>query len=85
LSRGLYATHNTILQVIASIVGFVTIVGTALLLGPAVGIFAIPLAYAVGTAVKVALLGIFLADRLRRLAAAGPATAGGENGEGADG
>jgi putative peptidoglycan lipid II flippase len=81
LSRGLYATHNTILQVIASIVGFVTIVGTALLLGPVAGIFAIPLAYAVGTAVKVALLGLFLADRLRRLAAARPATTDGEGGE----
>jgi putative peptidoglycan lipid II flippase len=69
LSRGLYATHNTILQVVASIAGFVTIVGTALLLGPPAGIFAIPLAYAIGTAVKVGLLGAFLAARLRRLTA----------------
>ena len=84
LSRGLYATHNTILQVVASIVGFVTIVGTALLLGPAAGIFAIPLAYAVGTAVKVALLGVFLAERLRRLAAARPATPGEEGAVGGD-
>ena len=68
LSRALYATHNTILQVVASIASFATIVVTALLLGPFVGIYSIPLGYAAGTALKVALLGIFLVARMRRLA-----------------
>ena len=49
LSRALYATHNTLLQVIASVCSFVTIVAVALLLGPTVGIFSIPLGYAAGT------------------------------------
>ena len=67
LSRALYATHNTVLQVVASIFGFVTIITVALVLGPSVGIFAIPLGYAVGSGVKVVMLGIFLARRLPRL------------------
>ena len=67
LSRGLYATHNTVLQVIASIAGFVTIVAVAQVLAPATGILSIPLAYAAGSGVKVVLLAIFLFDRLRRL------------------
>jgi putative peptidoglycan lipid II flippase len=71
LSRALYATHNTVLQVVASVCGFATIVVVALLFGPVVGIFAIPFGYAVGTGVKVGLLGIFLARRLSRLTWAG--------------
>lgn len=67
LSRGLYATHNTLLQVIASIAGFVTIVIVAQLLAPVAGIISIPLAYAAGSAVKVVLLAMFLFERLRRL------------------
>ncbi len=73
LSRALYATHNTVLQVIASITGFVTIVAVgSALVGP-VGILAIPLAAAAGGAVKVGLLTIFLVPRLRRIATDGPA------------
>ncbi len=74
LSRGLYATHNTLLQVVASIAGFVTIVAVATVVAPGAGIIAIPIAYAAGSAVKVALLAVFLVRRLRRfdaLAASG--------------
>jgi putative peptidoglycan lipid II flippase len=73
LSRALYATHNTILQVVASLAGFATIlfVGSTLA-GPA-GIVAIPLAAAAGGAVKVGLLVLFLVPRLRRIAIDGPA------------
>ncbi len=73
LSRGLYATHNTLLQVIASICGFATIVVAALALAPAIGILSIPAAYAIGTGVKVVLLAVFLYRRLRsfRQASAG--------------
>jgi putative peptidoglycan lipid II flippase len=67
LSRALYATHNTALQVIASVIGFAVAVGLAYLLAPTIGIVAIPLAYAVGAAVKVVLLALFLVPRLRRL------------------
>ena len=67
LSRGLYATRNTLLQVIASFVGFGTIVVAASALVPGLGIVAIPLAYAAGSAIKVALLAIFLVPRVRRI------------------
>jgi putative peptidoglycan lipid II flippase len=67
LSRGLYATHDTIRQAIASFAGLgIVAVVSALLVGP-VGILAIPLAYAAGMAAKDLLLGLFLARRLRSL------------------
>jgi putative peptidoglycan lipid II flippase len=65
LSRGLYATHDTIRQVIASFVGLgVVIAVSQLLVGP-IGILAIPLGYAAGMAAKDVLLAIFLAGRMR--------------------
>jgi putative peptidoglycan lipid II flippase len=65
-SRGLYATHNTVLAVLASLAGFaVTIATTLLLVGP-LGVLSIPLGFAAGTAVKVMLQGIALAWRIRR-------------------
>ena len=67
LSRALYATHNTLLQVIASVAGFATIIAVAQALAPITGILSIPLAYAAGSLVKVVLLAIFLVTRLRRL------------------
>jgi putative peptidoglycan lipid II flippase len=67
LSRALYATHNTLLQVIASIAAFGTIVVVASSLAPGIGIVAIPLGYAAGSAVKVGLLTIFLVPRIRRI------------------
>jgi peptidoglycan biosynthesis protein MviN/MurJ (putative lipid II flippase) len=69
LSRGLYATRNTLLQVIASFVGFGTIVVAASVFVPTAGIVAIPLAYAAGSAIKVVLLTIFLVPRVRRIPA----------------
>ncbi len=49
---------------VASVVAFVTIVAVALVIAPMVGIVAIPVAYAVGTAVKVILLAVFVTRRL---------------------
>ena len=69
LSRGLYATHNTLLQVIASIAGFVTIVVVSQALAVPMGIFSIPAAYAAGSALKAGLLALFLVWRLRRVEA----------------
>jgi putative peptidoglycan lipid II flippase len=66
VARGLYATHNTILPVLASVAGFgVTIAVTLALVEPA-GIVAIPLGFAAGTAVRTTLQGGFLAWRLGR-------------------
>jgi len=67
LSRALYATRNTLLQVVASFTGFGTIVVAATVLVPILGIVAIPLAYAAGSAIKVVLLTIFLVPRVRRI------------------
>ncbi|HET7702267.1 MAG TPA: murein biosynthesis integral membrane protein MurJ [Candidatus Limnocylindrales bacterium] len=80
LSRALYATHNTLLQVVASIAGFATVIAAGSLLAGPVGIVAIPLAAAAGGAVKVGLLALFLAPRLRRIGTEGPATVDAEIG-----
>ena len=69
LSRAIYATHHTLWQVGASLVGFgVTIVG-AQLLAPSLDVVAIPLAFAVGSAVRCVLLVAVLARRIRRMPA----------------
>jgi putative peptidoglycan lipid II flippase len=72
VSRAIYATHHTLWQVGASLLGFaVTIVTTPLLLDP-VGLLAIPLAYSLGSAVRMVLLVAVLAARIRRMPDAGP-------------
>lgn len=69
LSRGLYATHDTIRQAVSSFVALgVVVLVSGLLIGP-VGLLAIPLAYAAGMAAKDLLLGLFLVARLRSLEA----------------
>lgn len=78
LSRALYATHNTILQVVASIAGFATVVIVGSLLAGPAGIVAIPLAAAAGGIVKVGLLTVFLVPRLRRIGSDGPAVVASE-------
>ena len=74
LSRAIYATHHTLLQVAASLVGFaVTIIATSLLIDGQ-GVLAIPLGFSLGSAVRCGLLALVLAARLRRM----PATSGSE-------
>lgn len=69
LSRGLYATHDTLRQAVSSLVALgVVVAASSLLVGP-LGIIAIPLAYAAGMAVKDLVLAIFLVRRLRALRA----------------
>jgi putative peptidoglycan lipid II flippase len=67
LSRGLYATHDTLRQVVASFAGLGAVIAAATILEPVVGILAIPLGYAVGMMAKDALLVLFLAPRVRRI------------------
>ncbi len=72
LSRGLYATHDTIRQAAASFVALgVVIAVSSALVGP-VGILAIPLGYAAGMAAKDVLLVLFLVRRLGRLQLTAP-------------
>jgi putative peptidoglycan lipid II flippase len=67
LSRGLYATHDTLRQVISSFAGLgVVVVVTQALVGTE-GILAIPLGYAAGMLAKDILLATFLARRVRRI------------------
>jgi putative peptidoglycan lipid II flippase len=70
LSRGLYATHDTIRQVIASFIGFGTVLAASSALAPSLRLVAIPLGYAVGMAVKDVLLAAFLLRRIRALSTA---------------
>ncbi len=67
LSRALYATSNTILPTLASVVGFVAIVLAADRLAPTIGLAAIPVGFAVGMAAKVAILALTLAPRVARM------------------
>ncbi len=69
LSRALYATHNTVRQVVASIAGLATLVVAAELLVPALGTLGIPAAYVAGGLVKLALLAVFLGPRVRVIGA----------------
>lgn len=67
LSRGLYATHDTLRQVIASFAGLGVVIVASQLLVPTAGILAIPFGYAAGMVAKDILLAIFLAARVRRI------------------
>jgi putative peptidoglycan lipid II flippase len=67
LSRGLYATHDTLRQVIASFVGFAVVIAASGGLASSIGLVAIPVGYAIGVAVKDILLAAFLARRMRTL------------------
>jgi putative peptidoglycan lipid II flippase len=68
LARAIYATHNTILPVIASLVGLATTIAAASLLAEPVGLVALPLAFAAGMAAKVAVLGATVVVRTRGMA-----------------
>jgi putative peptidoglycan lipid II flippase len=83
LARALYATRNTILPTIASVAGFATIVIAAESLAPTAGLSAVPLGFAAGMVVKVAILSVALVPRMaaigrpaRRVAASDTALAG---------
>jgi putative peptidoglycan lipid II flippase len=65
LSRAIFATRHTLLQVLASLAGLaINVVATVALL-PAIEILAIPIGFAVGQAVKVVLLVVALQVRLK--------------------
>jgi putative peptidoglycan lipid II flippase len=64
VARGLYATHNTVLPVLAAVAGFAVTIVATLALVPAAGILAIPLGFAAGTATRVVLQGLALARRM---------------------
>ncbi|HSK52039.1 MAG TPA: lipid II flippase MurJ [Clostridia bacterium] len=72
LSRAIYATHHTLLQVVASLVGFAVTVALAQPLVEALGIAGIPLSFGLGSAVRCVLLAVILVPRIRRMPATPP-------------
>lgn len=70
LSRAIYATRHTLLQVAASLTGLVATVGATLLLVAPLGIVAVPIGFTIGQAVKLVLLAIVVGWRMRLFAAA---------------
>jgi putative peptidoglycan lipid II flippase len=73
LSRGLYATHDTLRQVVASFAGLGAVIVASSALVPSVGLLAIPFGYAAGMIVKDVLLALFLAPRVGRIGVSSPA------------
>lgn len=67
LARAIYATRNTVLPVSASLAGLCATIVATLVLRPSVGLTAIPLAFAVGSATKLAILALALPFRIRRI------------------
>ena len=73
LSRGLYATHDTIRQAASSFAGLGVVVAVSSALVEPVGILAIPFGYAAGVAAKDLLLAFFLLRRVRGMRLSAPA------------
>jgi len=76
LARAVYATRNTLLPVIASLVGLVVTLVTVEMLKDSQGLVALPLAFAAGQGVKAALLGAILVLRIGGMGDAGHAGQG---------
>jgi putative peptidoglycan lipid II flippase len=72
LSRAIYATHHTLWQVGASVVGFIATIVAALVLVPGMGVLAIPVAFTVGSGLRCLLLVVVLTRRIRRMPGTSP-------------
>ncbi len=72
LSRAIFATRHTLFQALASIVGILVTMGSTLVLVDSLDLLALPLAFAIGQAVKAVLLAVVLGWRLRRWPATNP-------------
>jgi putative peptidoglycan lipid II flippase len=66
LSRAIYATRHTILQVLASLAGLAVTIAATLALLPTAELLAVPFGFAIGQAAKVVLLAAALLVRMRR-------------------
>jgi putative peptidoglycan lipid II flippase len=67
IARAFYATKNTFIPVVFSIVSFVVAVGGGYMLTPGLGIIALPITFAAASAVKLILLMILLPSRLNKI------------------
>jgi putative peptidoglycan lipid II flippase len=66
-ARGVYATRNTVLPVLAALAGLLITVVAVNALTTALGILAIPAGYAIGMALRLVILAVVLPARLRRI------------------
>jgi putative peptidoglycan lipid II flippase len=64
LARAFYATHNTLIPVLASVAGLAVIVVTGESLAPSAGITAIPIAFTAGSLTKVVTLAVLVRPRV---------------------
>lgn len=69
LSRAIFATQNTVLQVVSSLGGYIVVIGVASILTPVIGIAGVAIGYATGMAAKTLFLSLALATRLRTIRA----------------
>jgi putative peptidoglycan lipid II flippase len=69
LSRAIYATRHTLLQVLATLAGLAVTIGATLALLAPLGIIAIPIGFGIGQAAKMVLLALAVVVRLRTLPA----------------
>ena len=67
LGRAIYATDETLLPSLASVLGLLVIVASVVVLTPTLGIVALPLGFAAGTGAKAIMLGVVLVARIRRM------------------
>ena len=67
LARAFYATKNTIIPVIMSILGLIIAIGGGYLLKPSLDILAIPISFALASLIEVVFLLILLPRRLNQL------------------
>lgn len=65
LSRAIYATRHTLLQVLATLAGLGITIGATLALLAPLGVIAIPIGFGIGQAAKMVLLALAVAIRLR--------------------
>ncbi len=70
LARAFYATKNTVIPVVMSIIGLVISLGGAYLLAPSLDILAIPVAFALASLMEVIFLLTLLPHRLKKLPSA---------------
>jgi putative peptidoglycan lipid II flippase len=67
LARAFYATHNTVIPVLASVAGLAVIVVSGEVLAPQVGVTSIPVAFTAGSLTKVSILAVLVRSRVRRI------------------
>jgi putative peptidoglycan lipid II flippase len=72
LARAFYATHNTIIPVLASVTALAVIVVTGEALAPELGVTSIPIAFSAGSLTKVAILGALVRTRIGRIGVSPP-------------